>query len=572
MNNKADEFIEESMKYILNDYNIFLNKDTSIKLSFNEIIINRIYNNFVAIVSELERDYKALLNEQFKKKLVNSYSKVLNDQTNDLVKTFNDLKQNIKSMFDGLFSLDIEEVLNEANTKMKIILDSVEEYKTHFNSFKIPEELILFFETYGDNIIKPAYQGLETYINKETKNLTLQYLEKNSKDYENKYKNCEFTNKIETTYSLIKDEGIDSIFNEINLYGTSENEFKGKIQDEINKMERRNIRRLNGEETEVDISEENKVAGESIDVNFYKLFNLSKNTIKFIETYDYFDKFIEKIEKYVKRLNISYKDSENIIENLYKEDDINSILIDKLQFLYNLTIDYYNEIKLNYNKLRKYIEESLNEIYYLLNRSANITYKTFEDKFEEISNNCESIDKEYDEIKNINTIKHTSIGHTLFSEISEYTIVADIEAIIKKARFKFSLSTEVEGNIKKSKGYESNKTSKNNFEIYSPFGFCGRDIQRVEVEFNNVNYTTNLNMDTKLKLINMTTITDFDIYQYSVGRYKVEDSNEEICNYFLGISICTKKECDINNPIIVEAPKQKIRDKNKKVETRLIEG
>ena len=539
--------------------------------------MKRIYSNFEAIESEPEKDYKALLNEQFKKKLVNSYSKVLNDQTNDLIKTINDLKQNIKSTFDDLFSLDIEEVLNEENTKMKIILDSIEEYKTHFNSFKIPEELILFFETYGDNKIQPAYQGLEAYINKEIKNLTLQYLEKNSKDYENKYKNCEFTNKIETTYSLIKDEGIDSIFNEINLYGTSENEFKGKIQDEINKMERRNIRRLNGEETEVDISEENKVAGESIDVNFYKLFNLSKNTIKFIETYDYFDKFIEKIEKYVKRLNISYKDSENIIENLYKEDDINSILIDKLQFLYNLTIDYYNEIKLNYNKLRKYIEESLNEIYYLLNRSANITYKTFEDKFEEISNDCESFDKEYDEIeKNVNTIERTSIGHTLFSEISEYTIVADIEAIIKKARFKFSLSTEIEGNIEKPKVKASVinqiRPQKINFEIYSPFGFCGRDIQRVEVEFNNVNYTTNLNMDTKSKLINMTTITDFDIYQYSVGRYKVEDSNEEICNYFLGISICTKKECDINNPIIVEAPKQKIRDKNKKVETRLIEG
>ena len=79
-------------------------------------------------------------------------------------------------------------------------------------------------------------------------------------------------------------------------------------------------------------------------------------------------------------------------------------------------------------------------------------------------------------------------------------------------------------------------------------------------------------MDTKSKLINMTTITDFDIYQYSVGRYKVEDSNEEICNDFLGISICIQNKCDIDNPIIVQALKQKIRDKNKKVETRLIEG
>ena len=49
------------------------------------------------------------------------------------------------------------------------------------------------------------------------------------------------------------------------------------------------------------------------------------------------------------------------------------------------------------------------------------------------------------------------------------------------------------------------------FKIYSPFGNCGRDIQRVEVDFNNINYTTTINMDTRSNFINVTTITDFDI-------------------------------------------------------------
>ena len=574
LNNKADEFIEESMWHILNDYKLFLKTDSSIKSSFNESIIKSIANNFEDIISDLEKDFKTLLNEQFKKKLINSYSKVMNEQTNDMIQTVNNLKQNIKSMFDDLFSLDIEEVLKETNTKMNITLDSINEYKTHFDSFKIPEELIQFFEIYGDNTIQPVYQGLETLINKETKNLTLQYLQQNSKNYENKYNNSEFINKKEMTYSLIKEEGVDTILNEINSYGKFENEYKNALQNEINKIEKRNLRRLNGEETEEDISEEYKerVADKSVDENFYKLLNSSKNTIKFVETYEYFDKFIEKIEKYVKKLNISYKDSENTIENIYKDDDIYSILNNKLQFLYNLSINYYNDIKGNYNSLRKYIEESLNEINDLLNVCANITYKTFADKYEEISNDSEAIDKEQDKIEeNINKIEHSSI-----SQNSEYITVADITSIIKKARFKFSLSTEEEGNIKKPKVKASvinqMRPKSINFEIYSPFGTCGRNIQKVDVEFNNVTYSTDLNMDTKSTLINVTTVTDFETYQYTIGRYKVEDSIEQLCNEIIGISLCIEDECDINNPITIEAPVQKTKKSFKNEETISIEG
>ena len=245
---------------------------------------------------------------------------------------------------------------------------------------------------------------------------------------------------------------------------------------------------------------------------------------------------------------------------------------DKLQFLYNLSINYYNDIKGNYNSLRKYIEESLNEINNLLNVCANITYKTFADKYEEISNDSEAIDKEQDKIdENINKIEHSSISQNL-----EYITVADITSIIKKARFKFSLSTEEEGNIKKPKVKASvinqMRPKSINFEIYSPFGNCGRNIQKVEVEFNNVSYSTNLNMDTKSTLINVTTVTDFETYQYTIGRYKVEDSNEELCNDILGISLCIEDECDINNPITIEAPIQKTKNRFTKEETISIEG
>ena len=37
------------------------------------------------------------------------------------------------------------------------------------------------------------------------------------------------------------------------------------------------------------------------------------------------------------------------------------------------------------------------------------------------------------------------------------------------------------------------------------------EIFKVEVDFNKINYTTTINMDTRSNFINVTTITDFDI-------------------------------------------------------------
>ena len=84
---------------------------------------------------------------------------------------FQTVNEDITSNFDDLFSLDLEEVLNETNNKMNDTLDSIKEYKIHFDSFKIPEELILFFETYVNNEIQPVSQGLDILINKKKKKL-----------------------------------------------------------------------------------------------------------------------------------------------------------------------------------------------------------------------------------------------------------------------------------------------------------------------------------------------------------------------------------------------------------------
>jgi hypothetical protein len=274
----------------------------------------------------------------------------------------------------------------------------------------------------------------------------------------------------------------------------------------------------------------------------------------------------------MKKLNISYKNIHNVIDSVYKNDDLYEILIWKLESLYNVSFNYYQDTKKSFLSFRKYIEDSLKEIDNLLNKCANITYKTFADKYEEISNNYENIDKEQDDLdKDINKIEHTSISENL-----ERTITAEIASLVKKARFTFSYITETQGKIKKPKV----KASVNNqirpknaiFTISSPFGTCGENIIKVEVEFNDVNYTTNLNFDTQSTFINVTTIANFGAYIYKIGKFKVEDAEETECNSFGGISLCLRKECDSKNPLTVEPLTQKPYPKLEKEETISIPG
>ena len=110
------------------------------------------------------------------------------------------------------------------------------------------------------------------------------------------------------------------------------------------------------------------------------------------------------------------------------------------------------------------------------------------------------------------------------------------------------------------------------FEIYSPFGTCGRNIQRIDVKFNDVNYTTKIYFDTNSTLINVSTITDFEAYDYYIGKYKVENSDENHCNNVLGIIVCAESTCDLENPETIEYPTKKIQNRKKIEENGFIDG
>ena len=480
----------------------------------------------------------------------------MNEQTNDMIQTINELKQSIKSLFDDLFSLDIEKVLNETNEQMDITLSSIEEYKIHFESFKIPQELIDYCLNYGRDIIKPYYERIESLINKETRSLTQNNVEKNSIEFEKSFNSYEILNKIDKVNSSVQ-MNIDDSFKDIDSYGVKN--YPNILENEINRIESRNLRRLNDEQTEEDKIEEyrEKIADRAIDENFNKLLGLSKNTKKYIQNYEYFDIFSDNIKNFRKKLSLSYKESQQTIHDSFEEEiDMQELLNDKLEVLYNLSLNYYNEIEYSFNSLKNYIQNSLKEIDISLNECANITYETFAEKYDSLSKEANPIDKPYDEvIKNIPMKEfYTS------NQFGEFITEATIKALVKKAKFKFQLIYDgEEGQIKKPKilAIVNNeiKPTEIRFKVKETFGGCGEEYQKFDIlEINKLNYTIILTFDTESTLVNYTTITDFDKINYQISRYKIEDSETNSCVDTLEMGLCIK-ECEDYNITIIDEPK-----------------
>ena len=546
LDDKIDDFIKKSKQQILNDYTSYLKNDALIKKSFNELIIENININLKDISPELEKDFSSLLNE-LKKQFKDKFTKVMNSQANDMILTTNELKEKIKSIIDDLFSLDIEEVLQETNKKMNITIDSIKNYTTHFNSFKFPEALISFLDNYGDSVVRRAYDGLETLINKETKNITMTHLNRRSQNYENILTLEEFLEIKNNIYSSIKNDNIFIIKKHINSYGLEN--YLNVLNKQINKINSRRTRRLEDRETEEDINEEfiEKAVDKPIDENFNKLMNISENSIKVMKTEESFDKFEEIIEKSIKKLNVSYKETQQIIANIYQDDDMFETLNIKLDDLYNYSINYYEILRDNFNSLKTYIEDSLLEIKILINKCANITYKTFEDKYEEIASDSESVDKEHNEELDSETFKAISSNQN-----GEFETIAEFKALKKKGRFKFSLIKEGEGKMKKLRIVASVvnqiKPDSMKIKVSQHFGACGEDYYEIKAEFKDINYSSNINFDTKQAVIKVNTIANFEKYRYSIGRYKIENSEGTICYNFLGTVTCIEEECDMNNP------------------------
>ena len=248
----------------------------------------------------------------------------------------------------------------------------------------------------------------------------------------------------------------------------------------------------------------------------------SENTTIFINSFEEFNKFKDIISNEFSNLDKSFKKSkEQIIKNNY-EEDIKNYLFEKLYYIKNITANYYNSINDIFYEIKDYLVNSILDLNNLLNECENITYIAFSEKYQTISKEVQNLDKDYN-IKEENLIP---IIYNLNCENYNIKATAKFEKLIKKAKFKYYYNYEKGSSpIMRVELIDEGKPEKLNLEIEDSYGDCGNKIQEIEAEFGNVSFITYIDYNISTNKINMTTITNFESYDYTIVKYKKDVSS-----------------------------------------------
>ena len=144
-------------------------------------------------------------------------------------------------------------------------------------------------------------------------------------------------------------------------------------------------------------------------------------------------------------------------------------------------------------------------------------------------------------IKN-STIKKriNDISYIKDTEHSHRKVTTKITDLIEYSEIGFNLSFE--GDILKKPKVRCNIVDKSRpkkikFIISSPFGNCGESITEVEAQFNDANYTLNLDYGIDSSNIYVTTYTNFEKYTYTTEAYQLIENNETDTVDALGIEV-----------------------------------
>ena len=551
LNEKIDTFIQESKYEIVNKYISYIEANDE-NNTFNEEIIQIINENIEKSKSDMQDNYETILNQIFKEKFITSYTKIMNSETKEMIDLINTQKEIIKSSIEDIFSIETENLLININNKINNTANSIEDFNNHLNQLIISDDLSNYLNSYGKNYIQPLYEGFTTLISESTKDKIISNLNLNVKEFEKNINEDEILNNLDILYTDLNNY-FNNVNNSITHHGIEE--YPNNLDNEIFQIEQQSRRRLNKEETEEDILDKFKIPDKSVDENFKKILNSSKNTKNFVKTFEGFEEFENNISSNIKNLNISYDASKkSIIDNFNISSEI---LFDKLQYLQNKTLTYYKKINESFCLVKNYIYDSIYEFDKLLKQAANITYQEFTNKYEEISNQVKTIDSE-----ELNTKEDYKIeNNTSIFQNGKYITDVEFKDIIKNAKFEFKLEFEdKEGDIKKPKVFASiintSRPKKVVFKIYSMIGTCGKYVQEITIDFNNLNYTTNIDFNTNSTNIYASIFADFEPFIYKTKKYEISDKNQTTCTSIMDVPICvTRGACNEKNPKIKESEK-----------------
>jgi len=246
------------------------------------------------------------MNNFIKNPFIEQYKTTLNKETNEMKYFITKLKEEAKVGLNKLFTLNTDNVLTDIENKLNNTVRAVEAYKSHNETFKIPKDVKIYLDDFGKDVIYPKYQNIKNMLDEITKEIIIDNLYKNSEEFKKKYQIEIFENKINEINNNMT-ENFKEMNESLKKYGALESEYKKNLDKEISNYQR--IRRLDELDNEKIIYKQ-QAANLKLDKTFQELKKSSLFVLDFIQNFNEFSKFDEKISKYINDINY-----QNIISN-----------------------------------------------------------------------------------------------------------------------------------------------------------------------------------------------------------------------------------------------------------------
>jgi len=583
INKRSDEFIEYIQKFILNEYSTRFNNELLIDCKFNNDIMNMMKLKFHDMNSVLNKNCKNILEKYLKEPFIASYRKIMNEKTHEMMKFSNTQKELIRqNIFDKL-TIDSDDILNTINDNLNKTESLISEYQSKLQTFQIDNEFIQFLNEYGKINIQPLFSDIIKLIkdaNIRNKEQELQILKENSDKYEDLLNYEGFIDLSSNIHSFFEENYFKNITESIEIYGPKN--YKENLEIEKMKYEKRNLRILEGTETEEDISNIflERIADKALDHTFQKILNTSMMVKSFMNNLKEFKDFDDKIQNNIQKIKENYKESLVLIKEKKEDgifdDELYNINYEKLNNLFNITLDYYNQINESYTSTKIYLIESIDNFYKSIIDCQNVTYHTFIDEYTKIKEEILPI-PESENIYNSPNIKKDFTHY--FNNENNGQIKYDLTVNSNKEAY-FSVNLYYEDQDFKNLEVRAEIINLSgpkdiDMKILSGTSTCGEKKRNVRGNFGSANYTMLITFDTKSTKINVTTLTDFEDYIYDIKEYIIEtqegeDEFMEINGILINYGILERSKC-IDVPYHEGDDTIKV-EKKKKISTVLIDN
>ena len=522
-------------------YTYYFEENSVIQDSFDAPILQAIKDNLENLMPKIELQYNNALKKYLKDKFVDAFTNILNEKTDDMLKRFNEEKERLIKELDTLFTSTEDKDLHEVNRNFHETFISIREFFKYVKTFTISEDIEIFFNTYANLTIVPVIVEFREDLNRKTNELVQETINNNSKEIES-IDIKQFYNLAHELMDYFTDNFFQPIIDALNYcknpdYKTLLLKEKDKF---MNDYDRR--RRLADEADGEAKLEKNSLDSENVEEIFDEIVQIATNAKNYNDHCPQYFFLSQKLDRYISINNLKYKTIRNwIIVNRYSKD-IRLFLINKLDKLYSIIDAHYANAKVGFLDLRSHLKTNIDSIYDKVILCRNTTATTLNQEYQIILDKTDNFTNVYTYDNDI----EEKYDHKHATEHMINKASATISGLKEYSEFVYEVF--LEGNLFKfpkvnAKIVDKTRPDRMVFNIRSEYGFCGRTSYLYNVKFPEVNYTMTIVYEGRTNIINVTTYTNFDAYNYTSQMYQVPDSYEMDNITYMGYTIHFIKSC-----------------------------